>query len=154
MEVFRSHVGVGSCPPGERVRSQDFRKAEIHKLDNAGACQENISGLDVAMDRTETVSVSQAVANLSGDMDGLRQGKLRGVPKNILKVTAPDILHVDDDLAADLVYTVDLDNVRVTQPVQHPGFFEETVLFLALGRDLLQRDLLAQQGIFRQVNNT
>ena len=153
VEVFRCHIGIGSCPAGERVRSQDFSEAEIHELDDAVACQENIGGLDVAMDRTETVCVSQAIANLCGDMDSLRQGKLRGVPKDILEVTAPDILHVDDDFAADLVNTVHLDDVRVAQPVQHPGFFQESVLLLALGRDLLQRNLLTQQGVFRQVNN-
>ena len=99
------------------MRSQDFGEAEINELDDAVACQENIGGLDVAMDRTETVGVSQAIANLCGDMDSLRQGKLWGVPKDILEVTAPDILHVDDDFAADLVHTVHLDDVRVAQPV-------------------------------------
>ena len=154
VEVFRRHVGVGAGPARDRVRPQDFGQAEVHQLYHALAGQQDIGGLDVAVNGAMGVGVGQPVTDLSGNVERLGDGELRGLAENVLEVAPTDVLHVNDDLAADLVHAVDLDDIRVAQAVQHAGFFQDTVLFFALGGDLFEGDLFAQQGVFGEVDDS
>ena len=99
------------------------------------------------------VGVGQAVADLGDDVHGFGERELGGLAQDVLEVTATHVLHVNDDLAADLVYRVDLDDVRVAQAIQDAGFFEKPVPLVALGGDLFERDLLAEQGVFGEVDD-
>ncbi len=135
------------------MRSQIGRQPEIHELDRAACGQQNVRGLDVPVHRPLRMGIRQAIADLGGNRHGLGNRQRRGFAQDFLQIAPPDIFHINDDTPADLIHAVDLHDVRVTQAVQNAGFFQKPLFLLTLGADFLQRDLLAQQRVFGEVND-
>ena len=122
---------------GELGRIGGPRDAEVGNLQHAVLAQEEVRGLDVAMDEAGVMRVLQACRSLYDEADrfGVRQFAAGGQRR------ARHVLHHDEEAAASFTRVVDPHDVRVGQPAREPGLAKETRANALVGSELLGEDL-------------
>ena len=106
------------------LEPQQLGQAEIGDLHSPALVDQDVLGLDVAVDDAFVVSELQGVANLRHD----RQRLLRRHPAGLNRlpqVHAVDIFHDEEIQPLGLAEIVDGDDVRMAQPGQRAGFARE-----------------------------
>ena len=92
--------------------------AEVGELDDVAVGDEQVSGLDVAVDDAVAVGVLEAAARLGDDLDALVDVEMAAVAQQLGARIARHVLHHDEVLVAALVEAEveHLDDVRVHEP--------------------------------------
>ena len=126
-----------------RLVGEAAGESEVGKVDVTVGRDEDVRGLDVAVDEPERMRRVQGGCDLTRDRDGcfLRQRSLR---EQLLELGAVDVAHGDVQLAGDLAGVVDRDDVRVVDRCGQAGLAEEALaealVLRELGGEDLQRD--------------
>ncbi len=98
--LFRGHIGRRAharAGHGQLAGARHAGESEIDDLDDAVRCQQNIRGLDIAVNDAVPVSVGKSASHLDCDGDCLGGRKrLRFVPDAIAEVAAFVIGHDDE----------------------------------------------------------
>ncbi len=139
--LLRRHVAPG---PLHRARlllaKHPLRDAEVEDLDDAGAVEDQVRGLDVAMDQAQrpplgvarAVGVVEPVAGLPPDLDDDLGGGRDVAPdaqRGDLGEGQPvDVLHHQVEAAGVLVEVLDLDEVLVLHHRAEAGLGDEQLL--------------------------
>lgn len=128
------HVGGGEPadvvdPAGDaEVRQQNSL------LTGAGAGQQDVGGLDIAVQQAALMGVVEGVCDRPHDRDhlGRRQTGPVAVPQQLRGVGALHVIHGDPDLTVVLAAVVDADDVRMPQRRGDIGFPVEPLSVLVV----------------------
>ena len=136
----------------------EARDAEVHDLRGAVFGEEDVRGLDVAVDDAHLVGVAQALEDLQNDGDPPRDGQGRHLLHGREQVATPQELHDDVGRAVRVVAeVVDRHHVGVGEPGHRAGLALEALLVLGMLRDLgehhLQGDLALEERVERLVDD-
>ena len=164
LERAEQHAGPGvvqrdrlrgvEAPDGRR---HQLREAEVEDLQQAVSCDNEVLGLEIAVEDTGTVRVRQAVGQLRPEAQDLGDGQ-RAPREAAPQGLALDVLHHDvvlPSLAWRLANVVDLHDVRVAQrggrarlaieAAQQPG--------IRIRAQHLERHRAAETGVARAVDH-
>ena len=141
---------------GSAARRGDFRQAEVENLGVSALGDENVGGLDVAMDDAFAVRGVERV----GDFDGEAEQDIhfeRTAGDAMLQGQAVEILHGDEGLAVLFADVVDGADVGMVQRGSGLGFAAKALQRLAVLGDVfgeeLQGDEAIEPGVFGFVDD-
>ncbi len=107
------------------IRIEHLGQAEIGHLGPAVAGQENIGGLQVAMDNPSLVRLGHRVGEHEDEPGCIRRRPWRTIEMSV--ETAPDqVFEFDERLSIDLAHMIDLDDIRMTQTRDRRGLRPES----------------------------
>ena len=155
-----SHGHVGS---GQIVRVTDAPgDPEVRQHDSliggSGVGQQDVGGLDVAVEQSSIVGVVECVGDGRDDPHHVfRRHSVRvALRQEPVRVGAVDVVHRDPELAVDIAAVVHLDDVLVPQRGRDVGLPVEALPVLTVGtdgrREHLERVVAWQAGVLRQVD--
>ena len=151
----RLGVGENGVPGGDGRNGDELGQAEIQDLDMAVAGQEDVRGLEVAMDHALVVGGGQAAGDLNGVVDGLPGSQRAGVEPLAQRFALEQFDH-DERRALVGPEIVDRDQIRVVQHPRRPGLLLEAPEAVRVagkgGREHLDGNVAAEPGIARAVN--
>src|SRR5262249_27640824 len=134
---------------------EEPRQAEVEDLDRAGAVEQDIARLDVAMHQPLVVGVLQPEARLKDVVAGAEGGERALLPDDFLQAIPLNVLHDGVVQLAVAIDIVDLDDVGMVEDRDGAGLALEAlddpgVLRLGAGKHLqgdasLETDMLAQE---------
>ena len=170
LALLGGHVVRGSHDrPGARlvadllIGQRQFREAEVEHLDEVAAraavvAQEDVLGLEVAVDDPLLVRRVERVRDLAGDGKRGRGVQPVFAPQPIGQRLALQVLHHEVEFAVRRVAEVgDIDDVLVTDLVDRFCFGHEARHHVGVLGELrvdgLHRHLLANHGVLRQVDD-
>ena len=137
------HEGVAlafAAPAPREAKIDDLG----HEPAGGGGAQEDVRGLDVAMDDVVAVGLREGLRDLAGEVHHLLDGERGALAQHhVEQRAAVDQLHRDERRPGELAEVVDGDDVRVDDPRQGAGLGLEAVdvdVVAALGPDELERD--------------
>ena len=133
--VFRrpQHVARGGQP---RV-AEEPRDAEVGKLHSAVGGQQQVAGLDVAVDHAPVVRVAECAAGLDADPGHLAPVEMPPLPQLLFQAVANDQFHGIEQMPVLLAEAEQADDVRMVQLAEGFDFSLEAdaeSLFLAPSR--------------------
>ena len=140
----------------ERRRARQLGEAEVEDLDPAVVRDEDVVGLEIAVDDPLVVSSGKAVSDLERVVEGLADGKRSALEAGPQGVAFEQLR---DDVGCTVVGAdvVDGEDVRVVQGAGGAGLLLEAAELLAIGDPLeenLDRDLALQAGVTGAVDLT
>src|SRR5205085_57409 len=94
-------------------------------LDDTGAVEQQVAGLDVAVDEAHQVAVMHADGRLSDVVSGTSGVERAEAGDDLLQAGAVDVFHHEEVQAVGLVDVVSADNVRVVKSRDGAGFAVE-----------------------------
>ena len=172
--MFRRHVGDGADGGAGAGEEESFGVAnrlatqasmmfgeklgetKIEDFDGAAFGDENVGGLDVAMEDALFVGGVESVGELDADVDGARNGKGAGGDE-FVEGLAFEQLHSDECSAIVFFDGVNRANAGMIERGSRAGFTEETLegLFVAMRglRKKLQGHTAAELGVFGFVDD-
>ena len=115
--------------------------AEVGHLDAPLAVDEDVVGLDVAVDDPVLVGVPEGGEDLAGVRDRDGNGARAARHDQLLERAALDVLHHDEVRPVDDAAVVDRDDVRMRQPGRMGGLAPEPLHELLVARVPLVQDL-------------
>jgi len=122
---FGGVIGGGGADVREAVGgAEDFGDTEVGNLDAAGFIEEEVLGLDVAVDDAAVVGELEGVAEGGDDGEGFPGGEFLDA-QQLAEVHAIDEFHEEVEEAAGLAEVVDGDNVGVVEGGEGAGFASE-----------------------------
>ena len=131
-------------------------EAKIQDFDAAAVGNENVGGLDVAMDDALFVGGVESIGKLDADFNGARNGK-GAEGDGFVEGLAFEQLHGDEGAAILFFDGVNGANAGMIERGGRAGFAEETFegLFVAMRgfRKKFQGDTAAELGVFSFVND-
>ena len=132
-------------PPDVCVGRVQAGEAEVGDLHPALGGDQDVGGLDVAVDDALAVRVVQRVADLAMMMVERLRGVEAGAVDDLVEIGALDELHdeVEVAFARGLAEVVDGDDARVAELGEGAGFALEAVGECRVGADLGGRSLMA-----------
>ena len=142
--LLRRHVfgGAHHHPRARDVAHGEAGHAEVHDLDPALPGEEDVGGLDVAVDDPDLVGVGQAFEHGDHDRDLALEAEGRSGPHRVEEVVPAEELHRDVGRAVGVVAEVeDGHHVGVHHARDRARFALEAVLLLRVARDLGQHHL-------------
>ena len=147
-----SRVGL-DLAVGQRLGREELRDSEVEDLGVTAARDDDVRGLDVAVDDLLVVRGLERVGELDGEVERIVQGK-GALPNPRLEGLALDVLHGDERLAVALADLVDLADVGVIERSGGARFAKEplasvVVLLERFGQEL-DRHLAPEHGVLRQ----
>ncbi len=152
--LLRGHVGGGAeHHPGRGHGSRgDAGDPEIRDLGGPLFVDEEVGGLDVAVDDPDLVGVAEALEHLMHDGDPGREGQGRTVAQGLEQVAALEELHHDVGRPVGVIAEVeDGHHVRVHHAGHRPGLALEALLVLGVVRDLGEHDLQGHVALEERV---
>ena len=143
--------------PGERARALGQAEVrEVAVLLAGGDCDQDVRGLDVAVDEALLVRRVERIGDLGEELD--RASRLEGalLGEDLREVAALDVAHGEEEDAVLLARLEDRDDVRVVEgggDLRLPQeALPETLVLRELGGDHLERDLAAEPGFLGAVD--
>ena len=138
---------------------RDEAEAEVHHdravVPPVVALDEEVLGLQIAVDQRQRVRGHERVGDLSHDLQRAREGE-QAAPHHARQRRPLEALHDEEEPARVLAEVVDLDRVRVAQGGGHAGLALEAGAGLLLRADLrvqqLDRDGAVELGLERLVD--
>ena len=150
----RSGAGTGL---GQLLGTGDTSNTKIGDLDFALRGQHDISRLDIAVDDTLGMGVTQSVQYLQKYLENLRQGQGFVLKEYIAQRPPLDILHLNESGSLRLIVATDSDDIRMLQTGERHCFplkiCRQQLIRGDLGMEHFKRHLTADI-ILRQVNRT
>ena len=126
-KIFRGHIGKRSAAARDRTRSESLRQTKVGQFDGSVIADENIGGLDVAVNDAPLMGVGEGVQNRKNDADSLGDGqRLSGrLAQNVGKVAPANQFHIEQNHAAFPIHRIDLHDMRmVAQALQQSRFLQ------------------------------
>ena len=118
--------------PGQPPAAEEARDAEVGELQHPSLGQQEIAGLDVAMDYAAVVGVPQGPRDGNAELGHLPPGKHAAAAKLLLQAAAGHELHRVEDLLLVLAKAEDLHDVRMVELSQRLDLGLETVAEVGL----------------------
>ena len=141
-------------------RGGELSDAEVGHLHAAVFGDQDVAGLDVAVDDVPLVGVRQGLGGLADDRDLGRERELLSAAEVPRERPALDVLHGDEVEVAVAAHVEDGDDVGMLQAAGELRLLEEAGLDLGrrlsargLGVDRLDRDRPVDLGVMRQVDD-
>ena len=154
-ELLGGHVG-GRSGAGVRVIVGQAREPEVGDSDLPVLVDQDIGGLEVAMEDVLVVRGAEPGAELARDLEPALLRKASHAPEQRRQVLAADVLHREERPPVHLADVVDAANVRVRDPSRDPELFVEQREPMRIRRELfgkeLERDLLLQCEVLHAVD--
>ena len=144
LHLLGGHVVRGShdVPGAGHGGGGQARHPEVHDLHRPVFLDEDVGGLDVAVDDAGLVGVGEPGQHLHDHRHLPLDGHRRGLAHRLLEVLALQELHRDEGRAVGVAAEVeDGDQVRVLHLRDRPGLASEALLELGVVRDLGDHDL-------------
>jgi hypothetical protein len=138
------------------LRVRRTRDAEVGDLDPAGAVEQNVAGLHVAVHHAVTMGERERAGDVGPDV-GRPLGEERALAADdVAQRAAFDVLHHDEVGAGLLAGVVHRHDVGMVQSGGRPGFTPEALDERAVGRELgeehLERDAAIEQLVVGDVD--
>ena len=127
----------------DRRRVDDLRDAEVRQLGEVGSPaghEEDVLGLEVAVDHPELVRATEGRRDLQGDSERALQIESTGGERR-LQGLALDVLHHEEDQPAVFAEVGDLDDVRVVDAVDRARLAQEALAVRHVQAQVLAQDL-------------
>ncbi len=132
---------------------RDARDAEIHHFDYAIESEDNVGGLDIAVDHAAAMGIIEGAAGLHDVAEFLRERERRFAGDQFLQAFAFEVFHGDEGKAVRFGHFVDGDDVGMLQAAGGFCFAVETLeqvgIFHDHGGDRFYGDGAADEGIAR-----
>ena len=148
--VDRAHeLAVGGTALGRALRQAEVGQVAV--LAPVLAVEQDVAGLDVAMDEAAAVGGVQRIGDLGGDRD--RPGRVERAlaAQQRLQVAAADVAHGDEQAPVALARLVDRYDVRVVQAGGEARLAQQRLTGRA-GREQLERDRPSEPHVQRPVD--
>jgi hypothetical protein len=130
----------------EGFRARDFGEAEVENFGVSAAGDENVGGLDVAMDDTFGVSGVECVGDV--ERDGKHRFQVHGASVDrVLESFALEALHSDEGVATVFANVVNGANVGMIQSGSSFSLASKTLESLRIVRDVLRQKFQGNEAI-------
>jgi hypothetical protein len=131
--------GRGVAKPALCERIHELGETKVDDLHVAVVCDQQVLGLEVAMNDAVLVHFGQRIAGLDGPVE--RPSQLhRAIAKHVAQRTSLDVLHRDVGPVVDLTDVVNRRDVRMVDRRGQPGFLKKP-----LAPGLVAREVRADQ---------
>ena len=152
VERTHHHVAAG------QLGGDEAGETEIENLDHAVIGDEDVGGLDVAVDDAVDVRVVEPFADIDRDVQLAAHAQLLRAGHALLQILPLEELHREVGLTLVLAEVVDGDDVAVRQLTGGPGLAEESFTEVSAlvnrRRDHLDRHRPLQQRVVGAVHDT
>lgn len=147
----------GACDPAFEGVLDGACESEVGEFDDAFAGDEDVGGLDVAMDDPVAVGVQERGGDLFDDFEGASDGDASADIEESLDVGAVDVLHGDVVVALVFSGVEDGDDVFVSELGGIGGFgaeaAEEGLIFSFFGSEDLEGDFSSESLVDSEIDS-
>ncbi len=153
VELFGRHVGrAADDRRAVRGNLEEARGAEVRDLQHVVLADEHVGRTQVAMKHALPVRVVDGVADLAGEVERARQLDRALERDDVLERLARHVLHHDEEDAVLLLRRGDGDDVGVADAGEEARLAQQLAEVQVLPMRNLDRDLLVDPGVLREVD--
>jgi len=138
-EQLQAGIGEGVAEEGIVAIGDELGEAEIENFDGAAFGDDDVGGLDVAMDDAFLVSGTEGIGELNADIDGARNGEF-ALREDLVEGQAFEELHGDEGDAFMLFDGVDGADSGMIEGGGGTGFAEEAFEGLSVATCLFREE--------------